>query len=153
MMSHAYHNVQLMRRGREVVHVGVVGRVVLVTLLLRGGRRPRQPLVVTRETPAALRHRRAPDTAATAATAVHRATQLSSKQKRELSLERLVVRQKKKNENDRPEDRLTLGGVVLAANSRLVAFPAGLYCGESLKSAGELAADPPVPPLLRKREA
>jgi hypothetical protein len=42
---------------------------------------------------------------------------------------------------------------VLAANSRLVAFPAGLYCGESLKSAGELAADPPVPPLLRKREA
>lgn len=44
--------------------------------------------------------------------------------------------------------RLTLGGVVLAANSKLVAFPAGLYCGESLKSAGELAAEPPVPPLL-----
>ena len=42
---------------------------------------------------------------------------------------------------------LTLGGVVLAANSKL-AFPAGLYCGESLKSAGELAAEPPVPPLL-----
>lgn len=45
-------------------------------------------------------------------------------------------------------NRLTLGGVVLAANSKLVAFPAGLYCGESLKSAGELAAEPPVPPLL-----
>jgi len=47
---------------------------------------------------------------------------------------------------------LTLGGVVLAANSKL-AFPAGLYCGESLKSAGELAAEPPVPPLLRYRNA
>ena len=43
---------------------------------------------------------------------------------------------------------LTLGGVVLAARSKLVALPAGLYCGESLKSAGELAAEPLVPPLL-----
>lgn len=40
-----------------------------------------------------------------------------------------------------------LGGVVLAAKSKLVALPAGLYCGESLRRAGELAAEPPVPPL------
>lgn len=36
-----YHNVQLMRGGREVIHVGIVRRVVLVALLLRGGGRPR----------------------------------------------------------------------------------------------------------------
>jgi len=51
------------------------------------------------------------------------------------------------DENKYCYNPLTLGGVVLAANNKL-AFPAGLYCGESLKSAGELAAEPPVPPLL-----
>ena len=99
-LQHEYtdHDVELVARRRQVVHVAVVRRVVLVALLLSAGRRRPgggQSLVLALESTAAaasaaLRHRRAPNAAAAPTAAVHRAPQLLKKREKSARAARLI---------------------------------------------------------------